>query len=219
VFALSLAACSSGNGSGNDSGHDSGNDSGNVSGNGSALDSQLEALPVADLTDTELAGLAQMREEEKLAHDVYVALFAQWQVQVFDNISAAELTHADAVKALLDRYGLDDPASGNAEGVFTSPDMQTLYDSLVAQGSESLVAALTVGATVEDLDIADLRSLSTDAPDIALVYANLEKGSRNHLRAFTKQLVKQGADYTPAYITQADYDAIIAGGMEQGSAG
>ncbi|MDH4364740.1 MAG: DUF2202 domain-containing protein, partial [Acidimicrobiia bacterium] len=50
----------------------------------------------------------------------------------------------------------------------------------MARGSGALVDALTVGATIEDLDIADLRARATDTPAIALVYANLERGSPNH---------------------------------------
>lgn len=232
IAAFALAACSS-NGNGDGSGNGGGNGNGSGGGgspmqvdadgttqmNGGELQTQIDALPLATLTADQEAGLLQMREEEKLAHDVYVALYDQWQLKTFNNISKAELTHSDAVKVLLDRYELDDPAAGNAAGEFTNPDLQALYTALVEQGSESLVAALTVGATVEDLDIADLQSLTTVAPDIQLVYDNLEKGSRNHLRAFTKQLVKNGASYTPAYISQADYDAIIAGEMEKGMAG
>ncbi|MGB8860071.1 MAG: DUF2202 domain-containing protein [Ilumatobacteraceae bacterium] len=183
------------------------------------LRTTLDALPLADLTDAEVAGLTQMREEEKLAHDVYSSLGDQWGVQVFTNIASSEQTHADAVKALLDRYELADPADGLAAGEFKNQDLQGLYSALVEQGSASLVAALTVGATIEDLDIADLRGFATQTPDLALVYSNLERGSRNHLRAFTRQLTKSGATYTPAHISQADYDAIVAGAIERGANG
>ena len=232
VALFGITACSSdndGSGSGNGNGNGNGNGSGNgpmqvgedgtSNFDGTALSEQLAGLPIAELTDTELAGLAQMREEEKLAHDVYATLGDQWGLRVFSNIAASESTHTAAVKTLLDRYGLADPSDGLAAGEFSDPAMQSLYDTLVAQGSESLVAALTVGATIEDLDIADLQTLATDTPDIALVYANLEKGSRNHLRAFTKQLDKNGATYTPAHITQEQYEAIIDSDMERGSGG
>ena len=71
-----------------------------------------------------------MREEEKLAHDVYVTLYAQWDLPIFQNISRSEQTHTDAVKTLIDRYGLTDPASSKV-GVFTNPDLQALYNDLV----------------------------------------------------------------------------------------
>lgn len=184
-----------------------------------SLQPQLDALPVATLTAEEEAGLIWMREEEKLALDVYAALYDQWQVPIFTNIADAEQTHTDAVKALLDRYAIADPSVGTTPGTFTDPDIQALYTTLVAQGSTSLVAALTVGATIEDLDIADLQARATTTPDIALVYANLEKGSRNHLRAFVKQLTSNGATYTPTYISQTDFDAIVSSDIERGTSG
>jgi hypothetical protein len=186
---------------------------------GEDLKTQLDAIPRADLTAEEEAGLLRMREEEKLAHDVYVALGQSWGTKAFTNIAAAEQTHADAVGTLLDRYEIADPSEGKGAGSFTDPAIQDLYASLVEQGSGSLVDALTVGATIEDLDIADLQARATDTADIALVYANLEKGSRNHLRAFTKQLDRNGASYTPTHITQAEYDAIVSSDMERGSGG
>lgn len=224
ISVLALAACSSA-GNGNSNGDGGGNGAAQVDGEGSTrmdgslLQAQIDALPTATLTDSETAGLLQMREEEKLAHDVYVALYDTWQVKTFSNISAAEQTHSDAVKVLLDRYSLTDPAAGNAAGVFTDAGLQSLYTTLVEQGSTTLVDALTVGAAIEDLDIADLQSLATTTPDIQLVYDNLEKGSRNHLRAFTKQLAKNGATYTPTHIDSAEYEAIIAGDLERGVAG
>lgn len=52
--------------------------------------------------------------------------------------------------------------------------------------------------------------------DITRVYQNLERGSRNHMRAFMKSLASGGAGYTPQYISQAEFDAIIASGTERG---
>jgi hypothetical protein len=157
-----------------------------------------------------------MREEETLALDVYVKLGEKWEAKVFSNISAAERTHAAAVKALLDRYSIADPAADHVAGSFVDPQLQSIYDQLVEQGEKSLVDALTVGATVEDLDLADLAALRTDTADIAWVYDNLARGSRNHLRAFVRQLGRNDAEYTPTHITKAEFDSIIAGEMERG---
>jgi hypothetical protein len=161
-------------------------------------------------------GLIFMREEEKLAHDVYITLGNLWGSNVFTNISQAEATHTAAVGTLLTRYGIEDPTKTDEVGVFTNPIFTKLYSDLVATGSQSLIDALTVGAIIEDLDIRDLQRLASTTPDIAVVYDALELGSRNHLRAFYRQLQKQGADYTPSYISQSEFDAIIAGNMEQG---
>jgi hypothetical protein len=173
----------------------------------------------SSLTDEEIAGLMWMREEEQLAHDVYVVLGERWNLRIFDNISSAETAHVEAVSGLLDLYGLDDPAAGNDTGTFTDPALQRLYDQLVEDGSRSLEAALEVGALIEELDIVDLvaRSAATDTPEISAVYANLERGSRNHLRAFFSQLDSRGITYTPTQLDPATFDAIVSSDMERGS--
>lgn len=187
--------------------------------NARMMQTAIANLPVGTLSTDEKEGLLFMREEEKLAHDVYVTLGDKWSLPVFQNIPNSEQTHTEAVKLLLDRYDIADPADGKAVGVFTNQTLQQLYDQLVAKGNQSLADALTVGATVEDLDIADLqtRLAQTDKTDIQLVYENLMKGSRNHLRAFTQTLTTQtGETYEPQYLTQATFDAIVNTPMERG---
>lgn len=161
----------------------------NSSGKGPGSESgvQLTAIPPSDLGAEEAADLLFMREEEKLARDVYNQMFALWGQQVFQNIAASEQVHMDQIKLLMDRYGLADPAL--AAGQFTDPNLQTLYDQLIAQGSASLDEARKVGAAVEQVDIDDLqtRLARTDNADIQLVYNNLMNASYNHLAAFTGQ--------------------------------
>jgi hypothetical protein len=164
-----------------------------------------------NLDASEAASLLYMREEEKLAHDVYVTLFARWELPIFQNISQSEQIHTDAVKALIERYNLADPAS-NTVGVFTNPDLQSLYTSLVAQGSQSLSEALKVGAAIEEIDILDLEKYlsQTDNADIQQVFTNLKYGSYNHLNAFTSTLYRQkGETYQPQYLSLEAYQAIV----------
>jgi len=129
-----------------------------------------------------------MAEEEKMAGDLYEAFYDMYGVRVFTNIASSEDKHTDAVRNLLDAYGLDDPTVGMAAGEFTLPEVQAMYDDLLAQGSESLEAALAVGVTVEEVDIADLQDAvdGLDAPRAAAVYENLLAGSENHLKAFSR---------------------------------
>lgn len=189
-----------------------------VTGESSAIDQLLMTTTPEPVDSAELAGLVTMREEEKLARDVYDALFARWQAPVFSSIRGSEQRHMDAVLALLGRYQIADPVGGNGPGVFMDPGLQQLYTVLVAEGSTSLAAALRVGALIEDLDIADLQrhTTETDNTDIKRVYANLERGSRNHLRAFSAQLTSMGASYTPQYISQEEYLSIISSEVERG---
>ena len=183
----------------------------------SALSGTLAGIPaVSSLSATDRAVLIWMREEEKIAHDVYITLAKQWGANVFTNISAAEQTHTDAVKVLIDRYSIADPVTSTTVGTFANKVFGDLYTALVKQGSASLAEAFTVGAIIEDLDIKDLQDRETTTPDIALVFDNLEKGSRNHMRAFIRQLDRFGVTYTPVHISQDEFDEIISGNMESG---
>ncbi len=197
------------------------NDNGNANVNNSYnnLVNQVNLLPKEPLNADELATLPFMREEEKLARDVYIFLYNKWGLTIFNNISASEQTHMNAVLMLLNKYNITDPVGSNGYGVFTNPVLQNLYTQLTAQGSLSTLEALKVGATIEDLDIYDLKIAlaKVDNQDITLVYNNLMKGSRNHLRSFYSNIQIAGGTYTPQYITQAEFDAIISSPMETGS--
>lgn len=170
------------------------------------------------ISEKEKAGLLQMREEEKLARDVYLTLGKKWNMNIFSNIAKSEQTHTNAVKILLDRYSIKDPVADDTVGKFTSPTMQKLYTDLVAQGNSSLLSALTVGAIIEDLDIKDLDDFlkETDNEDIKITYNNLNKGSRNHLRAYIKNIKRNNGTYTPKYISQEQFDKIILSAQEKG---
>jgi hypothetical protein len=174
------------------------------------------ATPVSTLSTEEIAALKFMREEEKLAHDVYVALYALWGSRVFDQISLSETTHTEAILALLTKYGITDPAATTGPGVFEDPALQALYNTLMTMGQLSLIDALKVGALIEETDINDIneKKAVTDEADILNVYDSLLCGSRNHLRAFNDQLLKQGVTYVPQVITQAEWDAIANAASE-----
>ena len=143
---------------------------------------------VGILTSAEEAGLLFMREEEKLARDVYLMLFDKWGLRVFANIAQSEQRHMDAVLYLLGKYGLDDPARD--PGLFQDSDLQDLYDELIAKGETSLVDAIEVGVLIELTDIEDIETLikQTKKKDIIQVYTNLLNGSYNHLEAFESHL-------------------------------
>jgi hypothetical protein len=156
-------------------------------------------VQAVELTDTEKSWLTYMREEEKLARDVYIFMYEKWGSQIFSNISVSEQSHMDAIKTLLDRYGIPDPAAGKGPGVFTNQDLQDLYNALIEDGSVSLVEALEVGVVIEETDIDDLNAgiASTKRKDIRTVYNNLLQGSLNHLKAFVSNLAMQGVIYEP----------------------
>ncbi|MFD2524966.1 DUF2202 domain-containing protein [Flavihumibacter stibioxidans] len=181
----------------------------------SALVNDLQST----ISEDERHSLLFMREEEKLARDVYITLYKKWGDAIFSNISESEQSHMDAILKLLVKYNLPDPAANNPIGVFTDESLQSLYNQLVAKGSTSLMNALIVGATIEDMDLRDIKEdLQTiDNSDIIEVYENLLKGSRNHLRSFYSKILDLGGTYTPQYITQEEFEEVVSSEMETGS--
>lgn len=156
-----------------------------------AAEPKIAQVAVAgELDAQETTDLLHMREEEKLARDVYQAMYDLYGVAIFSNIAASEQQHMDAVGVLIERYELDDPVAGKADGIFEDPALQILYNELIAEGQKSLEAAFGVGISIETLDIADLEKAIavTDNVDIARVYGNLLSGSEHHLAAFSAAL-------------------------------
>lgn len=143
-------------------------------------------IAVTPLTANEAQALQFMREEEKLARDVYDQLYKKWNLITFQNIAASEQTHFDALGTLLTRYSISDPSQGLAAGVYSNPKLSALYNELMAKGTKSAQDALEVGILIEKTDIADLENAikGTDKLDVKRVYTNLMSGSYSHLEAF-----------------------------------
>lgn len=163
------------------------------------------------LSDVEVAGLYYMEEEEKLAHDIYVALGEMWNIKSFVNISRAEATHTASTVAILEAYGYESKQSSEL-GVFNNQELQELYDALLDDGSVSSQEALTVGVMVEEVDIVDLDKFlaETENADIINLYTNLKRGSENHLRAFVKNYERSGDSYFPQFLDETYYNSVIA---------
>ena len=136
--------------------------------------------------------LILLREEEKLARDVFAVMYAKWNVQTFHTIGAAENRHMASVKVILDRYGIADPVGTNPPGVFTNPKVQQKYAELVAQGSKSLTDAYKVGIAIEKAQIALLADILGDTvrPDVTTMARNLLNASYNHLSVFAYLLTR-----------------------------
>jgi len=150
----------------------------------------LPTKDTAPLTGSETAYILFMREEEQMAHDLYARWAGRYTIPVFSNIADSETMHAYEVQLLIDRYGLADRRIGDASMGYTDPVIQSLHDTLAAQGDVSLNGALEAGLAVEERDIADLDMAiaNTTRPDIIHVYSNLRQGSENHRSAFLRQL-------------------------------
>lgn len=172
---------------------------------------------VGETSEGLAADLRYLREEEKLARDVYMRLGDAWGLRVFENIARSEQQHTDTVKALLAARGIADPVSDDTVGVFEDEVLRGLYETLVEQGLQSEGEALKVGAMIEELDIQDISDLEarTEEADVLSVYQSLKCGSHNHMRAFSRQLDQRDLSYAVQYITEDEYATILAG--EQGA--
>lgn len=135
------------------------------------------------------AQLRYLREEERLARDVYTAIAARYSDDApqFARIAAAEQRHFDAMGVMLARYGILDPSAGRASGSYADPALSALHAKLMAQAKLSLAEAYKVGVAIEKADLADLKTaLAQNNPnDVKAVYTNLQNGSNAHLAAFT----------------------------------
>lgn len=157
------------------------------------------------LSQDVIDGLTYMGNEERLAFDIYKALFALYPTsKQFNNIAInSEVKHIDAVQQLLQKYNINDTELSNnsiedmTAGSYTVPAVQTLYDVLYAKGASSEIDALKVGCMVEVTDIDDLEKFmnqaeTINATDVVEVYQFLIEGSYNHYWAFDKGLKNKG---------------------------
>jgi len=175
------------------------------------------------LTQKEKDAILYMREEEKLARDVYDSMYIQWGVNPFGNIRQSEQIHMDRMKALITTYKLQDPVYKNNDthGLFTNALLKNYYNEFVATGSQDLPGALRTGAKIEELDIADLqeRIKQTQRPDILSTYNYLTMASENHLRAFVRRLKMLGINYEPVILTKTAFAKIISARDTRGRVG
>lgn len=184
----------------------------------------------------EATHLAFMREEEKLARDVYIK-FSEFYptAEVFFNITASEQRHTDSVLHVMDGFGLEDPNTDDDVGEFTGDEWGTYftitYNALVDQGEKGLLDALYVGALIEELDmhdiiycpeeIVDSSEVIEDQYDCGMVYTkeesilqlyqNLLNGSASHLKAYVFYIEKYigEGNYEAQYLSQEEVDDIL----------
>jgi len=182
------------------------------------LASALVELKMGQLSESEVEAILYMREAEKLARDVLLALDEQWDSEVLGRVAQSEDTHTEAIKALIDRYNLWDPSSVTWDGYYNNEELLALHRQLVRQGGGSAVDALAVGAQMQEISILDLREYraETDDEDVQMVYENLLRASRNHLRVFATLLQQQGVAYQRIYLSQTLFDEIVSTPPEPG---
>ena len=136
---------------------------------------------------------------------------------------------------MLQKYGIPNPNTNDNVGAFTGKDYGKYFTHefsvLVGRGLVSKLEAMYVGAFIEELDMLDINQcpevivdtdneindvsecgkIYTDNPDIQRLYGNLLAGSKNHLRAYVRNIEKQigEGNYTAQVLTQEQVDDIL----------
>ncbi|MGB5964717.1 MAG: DUF2202 domain-containing protein [Sulfurimonadaceae bacterium] len=186
---------------------DSSSDPSTIITEGTGVD--LDGYTPDALSDDQKYALAYMWHEEKLAHDLYLALNEVNATPQLSNIATnSETTHIQLVEELVEWYDLNitnlgdytinyskDELEAMPRGVFTISAIQDLYDALYAQGSTSKQASLEVGCIVEVVDVDDLNEFIEEADDNqALIdtFTILREGSYSHYWTFDNGLKKLG---------------------------
>ncbi len=162
------------------------------------------------LSQKEIDHLQFLKEEEKLARDVYLFSYDLYGHNIFNNISKSEQIHMNSVTVILEKYDIKD-LSVDERGEFTNHELQKLYDDLTDLSKQSLADAFIAGATIEDLDINDLDSFirDTDYLDIEDMYNKLNCGSANHLRAYIGVLETMDVQYISQFISEEEFNSIL----------
>ncbi|NNJ92057.1 MAG: DUF2202 domain-containing protein [Gammaproteobacteria bacterium] len=195
-----------------------------------------------------------MREEEKLARDVYIRFSEIYsdksESQVFFNITASETRHTLAVLHVMEKFGVEDPVTSDLVGDFSSEQFGehfvTAFNALVSRGTvgykpyegsdyevNGLLAAMYVGAFIEELDMHDIVLCPhevtdydyqdlieyesdcgmdyTDEKSIKRLYSNLLDGSASHLRAYVytiEKFIGEG-EYKAQYLDQDEVNEYL----------
>ncbi len=164
-----------------------------------------------NLTDEQKYAIAYMWNDEKMAHDLHLALYNKFPNQnvLYTIATRAEATHESIVENLAKTYDINITNYQNGygthysaedldkygEGEFFIPTVQQTYDTLYNQGSDSEIDALKVGCMVEVVDVDDLNKyldVVKDKPDIVTAFENLRSGSYRHYWAFDRALKNLG---------------------------
>src|ERR1019366_5471610 len=106
-------------------------------GRGAGMGADLTGVASGALTATQKTKLAAMAEEEKLAHDLYVA-FGDKYGTPFSRITNAETRHLTEVRIVLKRYAITDPTAGKAAGTFAPESNKKLYNNVLTRSTASV---------------------------------------------------------------------------------
>ncbi len=124
-------------------------------GMGGGMDADLNNVAASGtLTSRQKTSLANVAQDEKLAHDLYVALAAKYPAQSVAPHRPGRVRHLAEVQILLKRYSLARPTSAGRG--HAPPRRCRSSTTRCSPARPPGAAALAAGVTVEKTDIADI---------------------------------------------------------------
>ena len=165
----------------------------------------------AQYTDIEKIGLNFTLQEEKAAYDFYSQMYSKYNLRVFENIMKAEKTHQEHVLNVMNKLNIGYEGYTETQGEFSIKEIQDLYDEMLKTGGYSVTDAMLASARYEEKDISDLKKYYSEAQNetIRALYQCLENASHNHLRAFVRNLKREGINYSPRILSTEEFNTII----------
>ncbi len=178
----------------------------------------ISAQSYSQVTDDEKQNLIFTLQEEKVAYDFYTAMFAKWNEKVFENISGAEKTHMEHVQSLMTEFGISADGISGTAGDYLNKDLQSQYDVLMKTGGYSFTDALIAAARYEEQDISDLKRIVSGSANekVQTLFGCLDLASQNHLRAFVKNLKREGITFKPSVLSVDEFNGIMSSKSEPG---
>lgn len=142
-------------------------------------------------------GALEIREHQRLAHDLYDQFARQHVEPAFRAARDARRQNIDSLGRLLRNRDSFNVAQLPPRGQFDDPALAAEYARLSHLGSESAAAAFRVAALVEERDVALIREYArqTSASDVTALYSRLERSGRVHLSSFVTRLRTLGEPY------------------------
>lgn len=169
------------------------------------------AVSYSQYTDADKIGLLFTLQEEKAAYNFYTEMYNKYSLKVFENIMNAEKMHMEHVLNLLNNLNIEATGYTQTAGEFSIKEIEDIYDELMKTGGYSVTDALLASTRYEERDISDLRNYysKTDNESIKTLYGCLDKASQNHLRAFVRNLKREGINYSPRILSSEEFNEII----------
>lgn len=170
------------------------------------------------LTTDEIEFIYAVREDEKLAHNLYIYFVTQYPTaRQLANIGNAEINHITTIERVFTYYEIDFPTLGQP-GVFTDENRQAIYTRLTAQGS-TLHEAYQVMAALEEENIVIYSKVASELtnPNLQLIINNLAQSSENHFKVLVNQITAWGSIYTPTLLEASQYEEILDSVFQPGN--